>query len=216
MSRGAGVRYRSFFTDAELMTIPATMGQSLLDVLGPRNELSRTLDISQHGAKITGLRHGPWQTAFVREDGLMSLGNGVALVRDQGKLGLVNRTGHDLVAALLHVPGGDLRFFPRVVRNATVWATDGDLVRVATGGASHRIHDLDLADLRNRLERVAPGSALAWTALQTLSHRAVDWWPTDVPVMLAQVDITVGGRDANVPLKDNRLLLRVVGYGGQL
>lgn len=215
MSRGSSVRYRSFFTDAELMTILPTTGQSLLDVLGPRDQVDRTLEITPHGAKINGLRHRPWQTVFVREDGLLTLGDGVALVRDQGKLGLINRTGHDLVAALLHVPGGDLRFFPRIVRNAKVWATDGELVRVAAGGASHRIHDLDLAELRYRLERVAPGSAQAWTTLQTLAHRATDWWPTDVPVLLGQVDIPSGGRDANLPLQNNRLLVRVVGYGGQ-
>jgi hypothetical protein len=215
MNRGASVRYRSFFTDAELMTILPTTGQSLLDVLGPRDQMPRSLEITQHGAKISGLRHPPWQTVFVREDGLLTLGNGVALVRDQGKLGLVNRSGHDLIAALLHVPGGDLRFFPRIVRNAKVWATDGELVRVATGGASHRIHDLDVTDLRYRLERVAPGAARAWITLQGLTHRAVDWWPTDVPVLLAQVDIPAGGRDANLAVKDNRLLIRVVGYGGQ-
>jgi hypothetical protein len=215
VSRGASVRYRSFFTGAELMTIQPTLGQSLLDVLGPRDQVPRTLEITQRGAKIEGLRHRPWQTVFVREDGMMSLGNGVGLVRDQGKLALINGTGHDLVAALLHVPGGDVRFFPRVVRNAKVWATDGELVRVATGGASNRVHDLELAELKYRLERVAPGSALAWTTLQTLTHRAVDWWPTDVPVLLAQVDIPAGGRDANLPMQDNRLLLRVVGYGGR-
>jgi hypothetical protein len=215
MSRGPSVRYRSFFTDAELMSIQPTLGQSLLDVLGPRDQVPHTLEITPRGAKVNGLRHRPWQTVFVREDGLMTLGNGVGMVRDQGKLAVVNRSGHDLVAALLHVPGGDLRFFPRIVRNAKVWATDGELVRVATGGASTRIHDLDLAELRYRLERVVPGTARAWTTLQSLTHRAVDWWPTDVPVLLAQVDIPAGGRDANLPLQNNRLLLRVVGYGGQ-
>jgi hypothetical protein len=215
MSRGASVRYRSFFTDTELMTIQPTLRQSLLDVLGPRDQVPRTLEITARGAQIKGLRHRPWQTVFVREDGLMTLGNGVGLVRDQGKLALVNRTGHDLVAVLLHVPGGDLRFFPRVVRNSKVWATNGELVRVATGGPSNRIHDLDLLELRHRLEQVAPGAASAWNTLQSLTHRAVDWWPTDVPVLLAQVDIPVGGRDAGLPMQDNRLLLRVVGYGGQ-
>jgi len=214
VERGASVRYRSFFTDAELLSITPTTELGLLDVLGPRGQTPRSLEIGPRGAKIGSVHHRPWQTMFVREDGAMGLGKGVALLRDQSKIMLVNGTGYDLVAVLLHMPGGDVRFFPRIVRNQKVSSSEGDLVRVAAGGNPLIIHDLDLSDLKYRLERVAPGSAQAWLALNATSHRAVDWWPSDVPVLMAQVDAPAAARDANLPLKGDRLMLRVVGFGG--
>jgi hypothetical protein len=45
----------------------------------------------------------------------------------------------------------------------------------------------------------------------------MDWWPEDVPVLIAELD---GGesklRDSGLRVEQDRVLLRVVGYGGVL
>lgn len=214
IGRGAALRYRALFTDTEKLSVAPTLSGSLLDVLGPRSQVSRSLTFNRYDAKIENLRHRPWQTVFVREDGMVQLNQGVSLLGSRREISVINRTGHDLTAVLLHVPGGDLRFFPRVVSGETKLASTGDLVRVGTGASSRGVHALDIVDLRYRLERAAPGCAAAWLALHSANSRSVDWWPADVPVLLAQVDVSARGRDSDLPLEEDRVLLRVVGYGG--
>ena len=55
-----------------------------------------------------------------------------------------------------------------------------------------------------------------WAAIESSAGEVVDWFPDDVPVLLAQLD---GGEgrlsDAGLKLESDRLLVRVVGWGGK-
>jgi hypothetical protein len=76
---------------------------------------------------------------------------------------------------------------------------------------------LGLMQFEHLVDDVAPGLAQAWDAIDELSPSDVDWWPSDVPSLLAQVN---GGEgrltDSGLPLTQDRVLLRVVGFGGEL
>ena len=67
------------------------------------------------------------------------------------------------------------------------------------------------------LNQTAAGLADAWHAFEALAGDVTEWWPSDVPVLLAQV---AGGEgrtsDSGLRVDADRLLLRVVGYGGVL
>jgi hypothetical protein len=83
-----------------------------------------------------------------------------------------------------------------------------------TGGV--QIHHLGAPGLRPLLEADAPGLAEAWMALSDASGDAADWFPEGVPVLIGQLD---GGEgrltDSGLRLESDRLLVRVVGYGGR-
>ncbi|HTM46912.1 MAG TPA: hypothetical protein VL137_18275 [Polyangiaceae bacterium] len=214
-TRGAAVRYRALFTDSELLNISASMGLSVFDVLGPREQSPRLLVVDHLGSGVTDLRHRPWQTVLVREDGLVDQGQGIALVGGPQEVTVINRTGHDLVAALLHLPNGDLRFFPRIVMGGRAASGAGELIHAGTDAPTHALHDLDIGESSYRLERDCPGLVDAWKALQVAANREVDWWPADVPVLMAQLDASRSGLDSNLQLDEDRTLLRIVGYGGE-
>jgi hypothetical protein len=66
------------------------------------------------------------------------------------------------------------------------------------------------------LEADAPGLGEAWHALEEAADTTSDWFPGDVPVLLEQLDGGDGrASDAGLRLESDRLLVRVVGYGGK-
>jgi hypothetical protein len=66
------------------------------------------------------------------------------------------------------------------------------------------------------LEPDAPGLGQAWQAIEQTAGDDVDWFPHDVPVVLAQIDGGEGrASDSGLVIERDRLLLRVVGYGGR-
>ena len=62
-----------------------------------------------------------------------------------------------------------------------------------------------------------PGLGAAWMAVEAMANHGTDFWPRDVPVVLAQLGDSGGGaRDSGMRVESDRILLRVVGYGGTL
>jgi hypothetical protein len=59
------------------------------------------------------------------------------------------------------------------------------------------------------------GAGAAWQAFDQLADNSVAWWPDDVPVLIAQLE---GGEgkptDSGLRIDSDRVLLRVVGWGG--
>ena len=98
--------------------------------------------------------------------------------------------------------------------------TDGRnwLARVASSTrlAGLELHPLSAFLLGPILERDAPHLADAWAAMEEASGQQVDWLPASVPVVLAQLDGGEGPRrDAGLEIESDRLLVRIIGYGGR-
>ncbi len=221
MSRASITRYRGFFasSSAELV-VRGSSHDSVLDLYGEVEANSRILVIDRDGARLEKLRAKPWQTVIVREDSFVKLGGGVSLVEKGKDLIVVNRAAHDLRAAIVKLPGGDAFFFDRIKDGQSVKAGDGKKLPGPIGsrrygGTAPSSHELDAHVFLKMVEDSVQGGGTAWGALEAAASNKVDWWPDDVPALIAQVE---GGEgrvvDSGLRLDTDRLLLRVVGYGG--
>jgi hypothetical protein len=225
MSKASARRYRGFFTSASRsLTVRATDSQSVLDTaLESRGGASRSLVVDRDGVRLVGVSTMPWETVVIREDGFLGLGAGVSLVREaDGDVTVVNRTARDLRAVLLVTPsysGKKARqavFITRLKDGARVRASEGKALPsftpwTSTTGLSHG----DFVGLRDELDKQSRGLFSAWVALGTALGNQVDWWPDDVPVLLAQMDGGEGQMsDSGLSLERDRVLLRVIGWGG--
>jgi hypothetical protein len=233
MSKGNVRRYRAFYTSgARELTIPATDATSLLLTATP--DSTDRVDhfvVDRDGARLVEVGALPWQTVVVREDGLASLGDGIAIVND-GETGItvINRTGRNLRGALLRTPHGPTFYFARIADGDRVGTSagkdlrtdpDGRVWESAVGRAGRAgvlsFRALEADSLAPILEADAPGLAAAWWAISDAAGPRVDWFPDDVPVLLAQLDGGEGRtKDAGLRIDSDRLLVRVVGFGGRL
>jgi hypothetical protein len=225
MAKGTACRYRGFFTSgSRQLTVRATDVSSVLDTATePRAGASRSLVVDRDGVQLVGLSTMPWETLVVREDGFASLGAGLSVTRDANdEVVLTNRMARDLRAVLVieaAPAAGSPRkvyFFPRLRDGESKRASEGTPVPFEPWSTSStRISESDLAPIRRELEGESSGLVTAWSALGTTSERNVDWWPEDVPIVLAQVDGGEGDwTDSGLRLDSDRVLLRVVGWGG--
>jgi hypothetical protein len=215
-------------------------------VLPDTADRRENLIIDRDGARLSEVSALPWQTVVVREDGSASLGEGISIVREGASdVAVINRSGRRMRGAVLWVPGAgssaaggpapggsigtaDVRYFNRIDDGMRVLARDGmDLtattdgrswyaqVQVTNRAGSIYIHPLQATYLRTSLEGDAPGLGEAWNALEEASDVS-DWFPGDVPVLLAQLDGGEGrASDAGLRLESDRLLVRIVGFGGK-
>lgn len=220
MSRGAAVRLRGFYTSrARELRIAASSSRAVLAAdsdLEPRPRI----EVDPRGLVLSGVRTTAWQTTVVRDDGFIDLGGGIALVRaGNGKVVVVNRSGRDLVGVMLKQPGDESLYFHARIRDGErVVASEGhrlpaSMIR-SPSSHSPRIAELGEHRFGEYLERTDSGATLAWGALSALSG-VVDWWPTDVPVLIGQLS---GGEghlvDSGLSLDFDRVHVRVIGYGG--
>ena len=165
----------------------------------------------------------------MRVDGLADLGEGITVLpKEPGAATVKNRSGRRLRAALLRLPNGEIRYFDKIEDGASVESADGREVgstprdRSWVAGVyatrtvgSMSVHPLNAYALGAILEGDAPGLAEAWQAIEEASQRDAAWFMDDVPVLIAQMDGGEGrASDAGLRLESDRLLVRVVGYGG--
>jgi hypothetical protein len=81
---------------------------------------------------------------------------------------------------------------------------------------SVEVHRLYAYALMPVLDRDAPGLGEAWSAVSEAAGEIVDWFPSGVPTLIAQMDGGEGRTsDAGLRLETDRLLVRVVGFGGR-
>jgi hypothetical protein len=74
---------------------------------------------------------------------------------------------------------------------------------------------LSVGSFHDAVEEHAKGAGAAWEALEALTGGDADWWPNDVPVLIAELEGGEGrSQDSGLRLDIDRVLLRVVGYGG--
>ncbi|MBM4374899.1 MAG: hypothetical protein FJ095_07425 [Deltaproteobacteria bacterium] len=221
MSMGAAHRYRGFFSHrARSLSVEARHAAGLVrsDGVDPFDSDERwRLERDRH--RLVGIELRPWQTHVVREDGVASLGAGIALVRgSDDEVTVVNRSGRALLGLMLHRPGKTPGWLARLEHGAR--ARHGDLeafsVRRAHFFGGLKVSSLDLLVNEETLDTRLPGLGAAWRALADRFGDAADVFPEDVPVLLAQLDGGEGiTEDLGMRVEHDRTLVRVVGYGGE-
>jgi hypothetical protein len=218
MPRAAATRFRGFYaSSADRLTVRASERSSVLDIGGDVRETTRWMVVDRDGARLERFRAKPWQTVVVREDGFISLGGGVSLVAGAGgEVEIKNRSARDLIAAVLKAPGKDAVIFSRIKDGELVSAKAGEPLPsvIGKGFAGKSRHSLGVTHFAARLDAIASGLSPAWQALETLCDDT-DFWPDDVPVLIAQLD---GGEgklsDSGLRVDVDRVLVRVIGWGG--
>jgi hypothetical protein len=222
MTRGTIRRFRGFFTpSSRTMTIRPTSERSVLDVTADAADTPQ-LRVDRGGLALEKVGTLPWQTAVVREDDIAPLGGGINLVRDGDDLAISNRSAHDLRGLVAFVPGKGLYLIEELRDGQVVKASTGRFVTGTPPGGSTLagsmlyVHPLGVSSFQRDLNVMSAGLGDAWEAFGTAAEgRQVDWWPSDTPVVLAQMDGGEGAlSDGPLRLQRDRLLVRVVGFGG--
>ncbi|WP_437277077.1 hypothetical protein WME90_38415 [Sorangium sp. So ce375] len=233
MTKGAARRFRGFFvSSAEELTVRTTDASGVIStsVVAELSERRDRLLVDRDGARLTKVAALPWQTVIVREDGAASLGDGIAIVADpSGDVVVSNRSGRDLRGGILWLPEGSARYFARIGDGERVSSRAGVDLAAQSGGQgwlSHvgfgrrvggiDVHDLGGSLLAPLLDPDAPGLGAAWLAIEEAAGGSVDWFPAGVPVLFGQLDGGEGrARDSGLRIESDRVLVRVVGYGGR-
>lgn len=216
MSRGAVTRFRGFYAPSSRERIVrARADGNVLDVADPGRDPERVVVVDREGPRLERFQSKPWQTMLVREEGFVELAGGVTLREQEGRLLVRNRLGRDLVGVLVRLPDERTFYFPRIADGARVEAERGE--PLATVGFSTGLGTrLDVPAFAAPIDRDEPGSSALWNALSSYCPYGTDWWPSEVPVLIGQI---VGGAgemtDSGLALVQDRLLIRVVGQGGE-
>ncbi len=218
MERAAATRFRAFYTSASReLSVQPTARSSLIDVVSSDDFVERLLVVDRDGAHLDRLRTRPWATTVVRDDGFATLAGGISIVRDEtGDLAVHNRTARDLVGAVLKVPGHGFFAFGRIGDGKVVHARDGEALSSSIGVPSmySRLHPLGSMLLGPTLDKYAEGLGSALAAVEAQASET-DFWPDDVPVLIAQLDGGEGKlKDTGYELDRDRVLVRVLGFGG--
>lgn len=218
MERAVATRYRSFYTSSSrLITVQPTARSSLIDEVVGDEFADRSLVVDRDGAHLERLRTKPWATTLVRDDGFASLAGGISIVRDRsGDVTVHNRAARDLVAAVLHVPGRGFYAFGRIADGKAVHPRDGEALLSSIGAPSvyAHLHPLGAVLLAPTVDKYAEGLGAALAAIEAQAVQA-DFWPDDVPVLVAQLDGGEGKlKDSGYELDRDRVIVRVVGFGG--
>ena len=233
MTRGAAQRFRGFYAArARELTVRASDPSSVVctAVLADSADRKDHLVIDRDGARLVEVAALPWQTVVVREDGFASLGDGVAIVKDgESGVAVINRTGRDLRGSILRGPSGAAYYFPRIKDGERVVTAAAPALSASPAGKAWEtrllspalagvlpLHRLVAHALGPVLDADAPGLADAWGAIEEAGGEMIDWFPDGVPTLIGQLDGGEGRTaDSGLRLESDRLLVRVVGFGGR-
>lgn len=222
MTRAPITRFRGFYdSSTRALSVSGSSREAVLDLAGyDASKAERELVVDRDGLRIDGIEGKPWQTIVIREDDLTDLGGGLSVVPTAGGADVVNRLARDLVGVVVKLPGQPARYFPKLADGATLHYSDGTALppRVGSGGSlSSKLSwrsDLHSESFPKQMNRDTDGAPAAWKAIDD-SVPSLDWWPDDVPVVLAQFDGGEGKTsDSGLRLETDRVLIRVVGWGG--
>jgi hypothetical protein len=219
MERAAATRFRGFYASSSReITVQPTSRGSLLEVATGDDFVDRTLVIDRDGPRLERLRTKPWATVVVREDGFASLAGGISIVREaDGTTAIRNRTARALVAAVLKLPGKSALGFGRIRDGELVHERAGEVLSSAIAASTSYtpVHQLGAKLFTSDVDKHAEGLGEMWGAIEAQAGTEVDWWPNEVPVLIAQLDGGEGvTRDSGFEVTQDRVLVRVVGWGG--
>jgi hypothetical protein len=221
MKVGSAWRWRGFFVpSARSMTVRASHAASVLgaEIESFDDRGTDALVFDREGLRLTGLELRPWQTTVVREDGFASLGGGISLVKEGSDTKVVNRTGRALRALVLWEPPMKTSFLARLESGASAKSADFAVksvhnTRVAAG---FTINEFRPDRIQEDADRAASNVTAAWLAVKARVPASTSWFPSDVPVLLAQIEGGEGDTsDSGLTMDHDRVLVRVVGYGGE-
>jgi hypothetical protein len=224
MARGTVKRYRGFFSSqSRAMRVRSSEPTSVLELVttDAHDTDVPILRFDKDGASLENLTSLPWQTVVVGEDGFSDIGAGVAVrQKADGSVVAINRTGRELRNVIVWAPRAGASWFASVADGGTVVSTAGRSVlplssRPATTAGTRTVHPLDMSTVLRTIDH--SGDAIAeWSAIGTACGSATDWWPDDVPVLLAEIAGGEGAKsDSGLRVESDVLLLRVVGDGGR-
>ncbi|MEZ4232484.1 MAG: hypothetical protein R3B89_25115 [Polyangiaceae bacterium] len=222
MTRAPITRFRGFYdSSTRSLSVNGSSREAVLDLAGyDASQAERELVVERDGVRIDGIEGKPWQTIVVREDDLTDIGGGLSVVPTASGADVTNRLARDLVGVVVKLPGQPARYFPRLADGATLHYADGAALppRVGTGssvaGKLSWQSELRSESFPKQMARDTDGAPVAWKALDD-SVPSLDWWPDDVPVVLAQLDGGEGKTsDSGLKLESDRVLIRVLGWGG--
>ncbi len=227
-TRAAITRFRGFYTsETRALSIGASDRTSVLDVLSSDSIMDdkALVRVDRDGFSLENITSLPWQTLVVRENGFVDLKGGVTITSTAAPGAGVaatttevkNDTGGALLGVLVYVPGDGVRWLESIKNGDKVSPSTGKLVqsglarRTASAG-SMTIHPFDPATIASMLSQ-KDGEHLTktWSPITTVAGDAIDWWPDDQVVVLAEVE---GGEhaktDNGLSVESDRMLLRVV------
>jgi hypothetical protein len=220
MSRATATRFRGFFTRApDSLAVRGSDRSSVLDVAGDDASVDRRLLVGRDGSLLEQLQATPWQPMVVREDGFIALEGGVNVVpAPGGDIAISNRLARDLLGVVVKPPDKAAVLLKRLSSGQTVLASQGHTPASPIGVAKRKgwvgLHGLGAKGFAEELDRLADGLGASWRAFEALAPD-VDWWPNDVPVLIAEIDGGEGYEtDAGLRVESERVLLRVIGWGG--
>jgi hypothetical protein len=223
MSKASARRFRGFYTSqSKNINVRASDSGSVLDIASETtNGSHRALMVDRDGLRMDGLATMPWETVVVREDGFASLGGGLSITQEGNDVVLTNRTARDLRAVLIVLPTArssrKSMFIGRLKDGESKRASEGKELSGFTPWSTSvwGLTSYEFAEARDSLDGESKGLFDAWAAMGETSGRQVQWWPEDVPIVMAQMDGGEGGlADSGLRLDRDRVLLRVFGYGG--
>ncbi|MBI4957253.1 MAG: hypothetical protein HY908_34900 [Myxococcales bacterium] len=224
MKQGTLRRYRAYFAASSgYATVWPSSPAGILALSG-ENEGGAELRVDGAGLRLEKVPLEPWETVLVREDGLASLGDGVALVPSEagGGVRVVNRTGHTLRGLVLHAPasaaraGLDLGYLAELGDGDSAESASFTVVgSLSPVGGALTMYGPSTHVFEGPVESRSPGLGKAWSALASMVGDA-DWFPADVPALLAElVDGDARTEDGGFRLEQRRQLVRVLGWGGE-
>jgi hypothetical protein len=225
MTVGSARRWRGFFVpSAREMTIYAGNASSIvaMEQVSHGDQVRDILIADKNGMRVSELAMRPWETVVVREDGPAQLGDGITLAKiSDDETMVVNRTGRRLRGVILSQPHHGSLFVGELEDGASM---SSKLFAVESRASTHpkpmvgalTLTELNPYGIARELDKASPGLTDAWAAIADALGGSRDWFPADVPVLLAQIEGGEGiDSDAGLTVDSDRLLVRIVGYGGK-
>ncbi len=219
-THGHATRWRSFFGPRATTLGVGTnhQGSVVGAAIDDNGSALAELRVVRDALRLENLQVRPWQTAIVRDNSPIDLPGSISLLNDgSGGVTVVNRTGRNLRGLVLWLPSGTLKFGAKLADGETVNSHALSAIpQCLEPSTPPALFTIESGHCGETMAKVSPGLEHAWIAISQQSSPHRIWFPDDVPVLLAQVDGGDGEtRDAGIKLEHNRLLIRVVGYGGR-
>ena len=219
--QGAARRFRAFYVpSSRSLTVHASESTAVLatHLDDASDQSADSLVLDRDALRLTNLQLRPWQLHVVREEGQASLGHGIALVREaSGATAVVNRTGRALRGLVLNEPGKGTGYLARLESGGRARAAEFEhwAVSAHEHTGSRLVDEFTVPSLVATFDERVAGLGAAWNAVHESVQQPLDWFPADVPTLLAQLEGGEGTTvDSGMRLEHDRLLVRVVGYGG--